>query len=359
MSLFRPNVCTLKAKRDIPRLIKALEYRRDASVKEEAKDALVEIGKILPHEILCSMFPSMFPLFRHVPSGQQSDAYIEILREMGEPVVGWLIKKLRNQRSEIRVWAAEILIKIIKPEAEKALVDFLIEVLRSGVEDSIHRKLAGEVLVNTTESAVEKLKEVIRHSDTHTMLWAEKLLNLIDREAAARQASPLLFTRLRSDCRPGEVGERLATEAVQILAARGEPGAKVLAMCLDSSYGWRIRDAAIRALEEMGEPAVKPLIVKVIRGKWGNTLHDEYDEGNYASGILRDIGKPAVGHLVATLKEKKWGVEHSMRRPVRFRLTHLLESITGEDFGEDDKKWQAWWERNKEAFINSAKDSDC
>ncbi|MFB0566676.1 MAG: HEAT repeat domain-containing protein [Candidatus Aminicenantaceae bacterium] len=64
----------------------------------------------------------------------------------------------------------------------------------------------------------------------------------------------------------------------------------------------------------------------------------------YATKALGELGDPrAVEPLITALKDE----ESSIRRDA----ADSLKNITGEDFGEDQEKWQKWWKENKEKFL--------
>ncbi|MCK4830522.1 hypothetical protein KA005_83160 [bacterium] len=62
-----------------------------------------------------------------------------------------------------------------------------------------------------------------------------------------------------------------------------------------------------------------------------------------AQEALAEIGKPAIEPLIIAMKGKSY--------EVRNRIIWALSKITGQDFGEDQVKWQKWWEENKETFL--------
>ncbi len=55
-----------------------------------------------------------------------------------------------------------------------------------------------------------------------------------------------------------------------------------------------------------------------------------------ARTALTQIGRPSVPALIAALRSRK----------TRYNAGILLYEITGETFGEDSKKWSAWWRDN-------------
>ena len=95
---------------------------------------------------------------------------------------------------------------------------------------------------------------------------------------------------------------------------------------------------ATKALGKIGEPAVEPLINALIYG-------DSGVQRRGAANALRQIGDArAVEPLIAALKDEAL--------PVRGKAADALESITKQDFGEDQAKWQQWWDENKNEIFH-------
>jgi hypothetical protein len=100
------------------------------------------------------------------------------------------------------------------------------------------------------------------------------------------------------------------------------------------SLGWQsYNDTLLEVLEKTfiksGSLAVAPLL-KAMK-KAASKVH-------YLSA-LEKIGNRAVEQLIASLDD-----EDSY---FRYNVVGILKQITGEDFGENPKKWRKWWEENK------------
>jgi hypothetical protein len=118
--------------------------------------------------------------------------------------------------------------------------------------------------------------------------------------------------------------------------------------------------AAKTATELLGEMkdqrAVEPLI-SALKGEYSSRVKKIIDEiapsshfkdqtaivfRQAAAEALGKIGDPrAVEPLIAALREIN----------LRFAASRVLWQMTGEKFGEDQEKWQAWWEKNKGAVL--------
>jgi len=96
-----------------------------------------------------------------------------------------------------------------------------------------------------------------------------------------------------------------------------------------------IRSSAADALGMIG-PEAKDAIPALI-----NLLEDEDEFVRLSTTVaLGDIGaQEAVPALINALKDEDF--------MVRNFAAESLTKITGEDFGEDQSKWQQWWEENK------------
>lgn len=96
----------------------------------------------------------------------------------------------------------------------------------------------------------------------------------------------------------------------------------------------RVREVAARALGEIGDArAVKPLIKVLQSGNWEVS-------GTSAKALGKIGDERAVQALVETLE----GRDES----VRWYAARALETITGQDLGDDRQAWQAWLEENQD-----------
>ena len=106
-----------------------------------------------------------------------------------------------------------------------------------------------------------------------------------------------------------------------------------------------VREAAEDALSEIKEPgavgykhlrAVVPLIVAL--------ENEDKEVRKAAADALGKIEDPrAVEPLIAALNDEDEGV--------REVVVYALENITKKEFGENQEKWQKWWDKNKGKFL--------
>ncbi|MCK4692019.1 MAG: HEAT repeat domain-containing protein [Anaerolineales bacterium] len=144
MSLFGPpNVEKMKAKEDVKGLIKALGYKKDASVRKTAAVALVEIGE-----------PAIEPLIAAIKEENEDvrQAAVEALVKIGEPAIEPLIAALKDY--SVREGAAGVLGMMGEPALERAVERLIVGL--EGEDDDV-RGNAIEALTEIGEPAVESL----------------------------------------------------------------------------------------------------------------------------------------------------------------------------------------------------------
>ncbi|MCX7941864.1 MAG: HEAT repeat domain-containing protein [Dictyoglomaceae bacterium] len=97
---------------------------------------------------------------------------------------------------------------------------------------------------------------------------------------------------------------------------------------------WNVRLEAVKALGELKDKrAVEPLVSALGDDHWNVRV-----EAVKSLGELKD--KRAVEPLISALKEKDLYI--------RKIIAEVLHKITGQNFGEDHKKWLDWWQKSKE-----------
>jgi len=99
------------------------------------------------------------------------------------------------------------------------------------------------------------------------------------------------------------------------------------------SLYWQANNILLEVLEKAfmksGSLAVAPLL---------EAMEKAASKVHYLSA-LEKIGNRAVEQLIASLDD-----EDSY---FRYNVVGILKQITGEDFGENPRKWRKWWEENK------------
>jgi len=129
--------------------------------------------------------------------------------------------------------------------------------------------------------------------------------------------------------------EKISYRAAEILSEIGDSRALeplILALQKDSIF---VRRGAAVGLGKLGDSrAVEPLILTLKNiGKYQRPAVIE---------ALGKLGDPrAVEHIIPWLKKPT----------TRDEALEALIQLTGQDFGEDQKKWQKWWKENKKKFL--------
>ncbi len=104
-------------------------------------------------------------------------------------------------------------------------------------------------------------------------------------------------------------------------------------LATDASPDGEIRAAAAKGLAALGDRrTVEPLIRAL-----ADPAEDVRDAAATALGDLED--RRAIAPLIACLADPG--------ALVRWQAATTLRRLTGEDFGTDQAKWQAWWEQNR------------
>ncbi len=270
-----PNVEKMKAKRDVKKLIKAMNDK-DFKVRRDAVLALGEIGDTKALE----------PLFQVLENDGTSDvrkSAVIALREIGKPAIELLVQALQVQHSDVRYLAGAVLGKMEwepKSDVEKAW--YL-------VTGSIYQ---WEELVKIGEPAVEPL---IRELKKHPRSAARALRKIND----SRAVEPLIQALTNYDDETEETREAI----VDALAKIGEPAVEGLIQAIkdnikdkDSGCGLRstrVLYAAIGVLDEVGKTAVEPLI---------QALKDEDpDVREIVAGALEEMGWKPKNDIEKTL----------------------------------------------------------
>jgi HEAT repeat protein len=273
MALFGPpDVAKLKAKGDVPGLIKALGYTGDPSVRRDAAAALGDLGDARAVEPLGAALRN--PNWEH--DWRDSGAAVEALGRLGAPAVATLISLFAYHSQVVRIGAAEALGTIGRP-AVQPLVALM------GDADLETRELAAQVLTAIGDEALQPLIEALNDPAIGRRVRATKVLGDI---GDPRAVEPL--ARALKDTHAGV--RQAAAKALGIIPdARIVP--PLIAALGDSDMS--VRRTAALALGEMGDPhAVATLLPELREPEW-----------RHAVDCLVKIGEPAAEPLISTLAD--------------------------------------------------------
>lgn len=302
MSLFGPpDVEKLKAKGNAKGLIKALGYHKDNQVREKAIKALGEIGAVQSVEPLIAVLRN-----KGEDPSIRTAAAEALVRVGGSQSVEPLIAVFRDKDED----------RSVRTTAIWAIADFGV-----GLEDAVLRERILALLVTTLEDKESSVSSAA----------AGALGGLGDSRGIEHLAAALKD----SD------GEARAA-AVYALGKTGD--ARVVGLliaALKDGYEY-VRSRAAFWLGEIGDPqAVKPLIfalkdrVLLVRMAAVSAL-----------GQLGDL--EAVNPLIAALDDQAVSAPGLMLIPTyRSEIARALNTLTGQDFGEDAIRWQRWWQNQQ------------
>ena len=255
-------------------------------------------------------------------SDDQRRAAFNALEKIGAPAVGLLIAALKNEDRRVRRSAVSRLERIGDARAVEPLIAAL-----EDVDSPVRRGAATALGAIGDARAVEPLIASLKDEEYHVRRNATLAMGRI---GDTRAIEPLIAVLKDEDKHVrhgaagalGEIGDARAVEPL-IVALK------------DESYG--IRNQAAKALGNIcDERAVEPIIA---------ALQDEHFSVQISAAFaLGEIGDArAVDSLIAILQDEHFQVRH--------RAAVALGKITEQDFGEDQEKWQQWWDENKNEML--------
>ncbi len=314
MFLFgRPKVEKMKARRDAAGLIKALGYRKDWSVRQDAAGALGELGDV-------GAIPPLVDVLQKDEHGYVRSAAAKALGKIGDPcAVEPLIAALRDGNVNVRSSAVEALGQIGDARAIEPLIPMLwrwdvskaaaqaLDCLgwQPGQDEAAARywmakqnweKCAslGNVAVNT---AIALLRESAQDG-----AWAQSMMSL------DRFSHPGAGWGIMASIQGWECVEKRET-AGKVLTRIGAPAVLPLITALQDESSWMKMTTAWVLGELRDARAVKPLVLllkdkKALTG--GDCLCDCL--GQVVVEALVKVGTPAVEPLMAALENDDAGI---------------------------------------------------
>jgi len=195
-------------------------------------------------------------------------------------------------------------------------------IIQAMLATTVFREIVEEALVKIGTPAVRPMIEALNDESSNTRYGVINALGKI----GTPSVDPLIKELKNNSI-------RIRGGAAEALGITKDPNAiKPLIIALkDKDH--EVRSKAARALGQIGNAdVVDPLI---------ESLKDEATRVRAAAvvalGNTKDLR--AAGPLIAALKDKEEYVTQFVPK--------ALKNITGQDFGEDQAKWQAWWEENR------------
>jgi HEAT repeat protein len=357
MSLFgSPNVEKLKAKRDIPGLVKALDYQKDPQVRQDAALALGTIGD--PQAVAA--------LLAALKQGDEPtrEAATRALGQAGAArAVEPLIAALSDPAPSVRRAAVAGLAHLSDPRAIEPLIALLrqpdetlspeIVQALAQIGAALRKGGTGEGEEETTRLLVNPLAALLQDQDEapRTRQAAATALEQVGWQPAQDETSaaywivrqqwersvavgepavPYLVAALTDQETTPEARQAIFRSLVQI----GPSSAPALIALLKHAET-DVRKAAVHALVSLGASALPSLI---------EALHDEHEEVRLAVVIiLGQIGDPrAVVPLIGRFQDTDWTVRgQAYKTIVRIGKPAIPQLVAALRHESDEIKWGA------------------
>ena len=344
MPLFGPpNVEKLKAKGDVKGLIKAVDYKKDAAIRQAAAEVLGQIGG---EQAVEPLIAALKDADKDVRQGAT-----RALGRIGRArAVEPLMATLKDKSSNVQKAAQEALVEIgivqIKvwssgftkyEDKRKEWVEMLVNIGAPAVEPLVaalqgrnwnEREAVQEALVKIGNFAVEPLVVALKNEDQGVRSGAAEVLGKI---GDARAVEPLV-TALKDE------DQRVRSRAAEALGEIGDARAmEPLAVVLKDEHQG-VRREAVEALGKIGDArAVEPLAV---------ALTDEDREVRFyaAKALAASEDARAVEPLVAALSDES--------RHVRTIAVRALDAFGWQPMDDSQRVLQAVAHQNWEKLRN-------
>ncbi|MDO8137783.1 MAG: HEAT repeat domain-containing protein [Candidatus Brocadiales bacterium] len=213
--------------------------------------------------------------------------------------------------------------KFTKKVKKSDILEFLIAELEG--DAAIRKSVVMELGKIKDDRKIEPLVAALGDRDALVRKSAVSALLGIEDE---RVIKPFFITLLNDE----DLGVRnMVIEALGKIKSSRVSG--LLIELLKSNKDANVRGTAAQILGEIGDNRAADLLI--------SALSDEdwfaRKEAAKALGKLKD--SRAIEPLIASFEDEK--------RYLGRDAIEVLRKITGKDFGDDPKKWQEWWEKNK------------
>jgi len=202
--------------------------------------------------------------------------------------------------------------------------------------DALARVLAARALLARHDPRALPILEAAAQQEGDPTLRALArgiLCTLTDSTLRAAPHAPLLLASLATEVQDSELNEFVRGESLRLLGALRAPQAQPLAESLVKSSSLPLREAAITTLGTLADSprTVSPLLAAL-------QDNDPYIRQAAAAGLGTLKNPTAIPPLIAVLGKEPVTI-------VRRAAATALWQLTGQQFGEDAARWQAWWQR--------------
>jgi len=271
----------------------------------------------------------------------------EALRSIGEPAVKPLLAALKDENAWVRANAARALGWARDPRAVQPLITALND------QQAAVGRIAAEALGQIADPrAARPLIEALKDSDDSSL--ARPVI-----DALTRIGRPCVIPLIDELQHPDPSIRASAAEALGCLRDRRAVGPLV-----DAYKQQRVGYNALLALGRIDDPRGIEVVIRALKHKDQGIRYClakalAYSRDPRAADALLDaVEGPTFFYAARSLVAKKdWRVVEPLLATLRGkggyrRQAHLiLYEMTGKSFGFDAKKWQAWWDQNKEDLL--------
>lgn len=232
-----------------------------------------------------------------------------------------MLDALRDEDQGVRRTAVRFMVKYPDPRAIDALMGIF-------VNDEKYRNTTSQALSKIGDYSTDSLMALLKHNDAGVRYWSLETLYKIGNTPPVEHLIELL-----KDENP-----RTRKLAAAILGFEGNNKAVgPLISILDEEKNIKVKESVVRSLAKIGDKrAVEPIILLL-----GHDSLQIRQRATKALGYFKD--HRAVEPLIKALSDKGSYVARNARES--------LVQITGQNFGEDQQAWRAWWEENKEEYL--------
>jgi HEAT repeat protein len=305
---------------DVDFLIKALEdrfwrvrqYAAKALGNMKAKQAVAPLAELLKDDY-CEVRLNAVDALGKIGASKTIELFAGVLKE--------------DKGFRVREAAVRVLVEIGDVNVAEPLIAALQD--NHSSVSSVAAEALGEI---GDKRAVEPLAEALQTRDRKVFLAAGIALAKLDRGRAQEALREILALRTLILTQESH----MQSYAVQVLEGIGDDQAVTL-LIEALKVRW-VGHSAAEALGRIGNKrAVGPLI---------EALKDKRVLVRLRAAIA--LGKIGDGKAVAEAVTSLIGLLKSEERWERRDAARALKNITGQDFGEDYKKWKKWYEENKD-----------
>jgi HEAT repeat protein len=260
-----------------------------------------------------------------------------------------LLRLARQTRGDERITAIQELGALMATKAAPAL-----SALASTPDENTRRAVAKALGRMAHPSSQAVLTRLTQDSDDDVRRWASLGLAQVAESSDAARLNALLGDADATVRRHAAYGltrvgdDKSASALAKALARKDAPPDEWVMIALTKLGSVQYTPALVNALKRADETTRRTVFLGVSRIAKVKTAvpvlaellkHDDASTRRYAARVLADVkDRSAVPALIEALAD----TDPLVRRQVAQSLT----AITGQNLGEDQAAWKAWWERN-------------